>query len=151
MTVHLLDINVLLPLVDPMHVHHEAAHEWFQRIGHEAWATCPITENGFIRIASHPSYPNRPGDASTVADILRETCDGPGHHFWPDTISVLDLLPSGTLISHTQITDVYLVGLAAHHGGKVATFDRRIPEHLIPNGAEALELIPTDRGTHRAE
>lgn len=151
MTIYLVDINVLLPLADPMHIHHEAAHEWFRGVGEEAWATCPITENGFIRIASHPSYPNRPGDVSAVKDILREICDIPGHHFWHDTVSILDLLPSATLVSNAQITDIYLLGLAAHHGGKLATFDRRIPVNVIPHGTEALELIPFDHGTHAAE
>ncbi|MDO9124550.1 MAG: VapC toxin family PIN domain ribonuclease, partial [Deltaproteobacteria bacterium] len=62
MTTYLLDVNLLLALSDPMHIHHELAHRWFAEKGHQAWATCPLTENGFIRIASHPNYPNRPGD-----------------------------------------------------------------------------------------
>ncbi len=59
MTIYLLDVNVLLALSDPMHIHHEAAHRWFAAKGQSAWATSPITENGFVRIASHPNYPNR--------------------------------------------------------------------------------------------
>jgi predicted nucleic acid-binding protein len=71
--VYLLDVNVLLALCDPLHVHHAAAHRWFAAVGRFAWATCPITENGFVRIAAHRSYPNRPGDAAVVergADAL---------------------------------------------------------------------------------
>ncbi len=62
MTIYLLDINLLLALTDPMHVHHELSHQWFAKKGRKGWATCPLTENGFVRIASHPKYPNRPGD-----------------------------------------------------------------------------------------
>jgi hypothetical protein len=69
MTTYLLDINLLLALSDPMHIHHETAHGWFAEKGHQAWATCPLTENGFIRIASHPNYPNRPGDVTAVHGI----------------------------------------------------------------------------------
>ncbi|MBP1742910.1 MAG: domain protein family protein, partial [Deltaproteobacteria bacterium] len=66
MTIYLLDINLLLALSDPMHIHHPLAHRWFAEKGQHAWATCPLTENGFIRIASHPNYPNRPGDVTAV-------------------------------------------------------------------------------------
>jgi uncharacterized protein len=82
MTVYLLDVNVLLALSDPMHVHHLATHHWFAAVGQFAWATCPLTENGFIRVASHPSYHNRPGDAMAVLAILRQFCAADGHRFW---------------------------------------------------------------------
>ena len=72
MTIYLLDINLLLALTDPMHVHHELSHQWFAKKGRKAWATCPLTENGFVRIASHPNYPNRPGDVPAVLSILRQ-------------------------------------------------------------------------------
>ncbi len=84
MITHLLDINVLLALADPTHVHHETAHEWFGQTGRKSWATCPITENGFVRIASHPQYPNRPGSPHEVAALLQIIVALPGHHFWPD-------------------------------------------------------------------
>ena len=74
MTTFLLDINVLLALSDPLHIQHEAAHQWFAQEGKKSWATCPLTENGFVRIASHPQYPNRPGDALMVLAILRKFC-----------------------------------------------------------------------------
>ncbi|MBT8366554.1 MAG: VapC toxin family PIN domain ribonuclease, partial [Deltaproteobacteria bacterium] len=77
MTIHLLDINLLLALTDPMHVHHEPSHQWFAEKGQKAWATCPLTENGFVRIASHPNYPNRPGDVPAVFLILRQICESP--------------------------------------------------------------------------
>ncbi len=141
MTTYLLDINLLLALTDPMHVHHEPAHRWFGERAYHAWATCPITENGFIRIASHPKYPNRPGDVSIALAILRQFCAAQGHQFWADDISIRDLLDPGYVITHAQVTDLFLLGLAVHKGGKLATLDQRIPVTAVPGGCEALELI----------
>ena len=143
MTVYLLDINLLLALMDPMHVHHEPSHQWFAENGQQAWATCPLTENGFIRIAGHPNYPNRPGDITAVFSILRQLCEAAGHHFWPEDLSILDILTPDSIITHNQITDVYLLGLAVHNKGKLATLDRRIPAEVLRGGRQALELIIT--------
>ncbi len=141
MTVYLLDVNVLLALSDPMHVHHEAAHRWFEEKGRQAWATCPITENGFIRIASHPNYPNRPGDVPAVTAILRGFCEASGHQFWADEVSIVDVLEPSAIITHTQIPDVYLAGLSVKHRGKLATLDQHIPIEAVRGGKEALEVI----------
>jgi hypothetical protein len=141
MTTYLLDVNLLLALTDPMHIHHESAHRWFVEKGQQAWATCPLTENGFIRIASHPNYPNRPGDVAAVLAIFRQLRETPGHHFWPDDVSLLQILESDLIITHAQITDVYLLGLAVHKKGKLATLDQRIPVEAVGGGRKALELI----------
>ncbi len=141
MTVYLLDVNLLLALTDSMHVHHDAAHRWFDTTGQPAWATCPITENGFVRIASHPAYPNRPGDAPTVLALLRQFCAAAGHHFWAADASLREMLQPGILLTHGQITDVFLLGLAVHHGGKLATLDQRITTTAIAGGRAALHLI----------
>jgi len=141
MTTYLLDVNLLLALSDPMHVHHESAHRWFAKKGRQAWATCPLTENGFIRIASHPNYPNRPGDVTAVVAILRQLCEAPGHHFWAEDMSILQILEPDAIITHVQVTDVYLLGLAVHKKGKLATLDQRIPVDALRGGRKALELI----------
>jgi toxin-antitoxin system PIN domain toxin len=141
MTIYLLDVNLLLALSDPMHIHHESAHRWFAENGRQSWATSPITENGFIRIASHPSYPNRPGDVTAVLDIFRQLCEAPGHQFWSEDISILQILESDAIITHAQITDVYLLGLAVRKRGKLATLDQRIPVDAVLGGRKALELI----------
>lgn len=141
MTTYLLDVNLLLALSDPMHVHHEAAHRWFAGKGHVSWATCPLTENGFVRIASHPNYPNRPGDVLAVFAILRQFSEEPGHQFWAEDISILEILESSAIITHAQITDVYLAGLAVHKKGRLATLDQRIPVDAVRSGKEILELI----------
>lgn len=141
MTTYLLDVNLLLALTDPMHVHHDPAHRWFTAIGRQSWATCPITENGFLRIASHPKYPNRPGDIAAVLTILRQFCALDGHSFWTESVSVRDILQPDVIITHTHVTDIYLLGLAVRNGGKLATLDQRIPASAINDGPAALELI----------
>jgi len=137
---YLLDVNVLLALADSMHLHHEAAHHWFAITGSPAWSTCPMTENGFVRVASHTSYPNRPGDVVVVLNILRQFCTHPGHNFWPDIASLHDLSPLA-LFSHHHLTDVYLLSLAVQYGGKLATFDHHIPSAALKDGSAAVEII----------
>ena len=139
---YLLDINLLLALTDPMHVHHDIAHQWFGQTGYYRWATCPLTENGFVRIASHPKYPNRPGNANLVLAILRRFCDMDGHQFWADDLSLRELMSADVVFTHQQITDLYLLGLAIQHNGKLATLDHRIPASAIENGVQALERLP---------
>ena len=141
MTIYLFDINLLFALTDPMHVHHEPSHQWFTKKGRQAWATCPLTENGFIRIAGHPNYPNRPGDVSAVCSILRQICEAPGHHFWPEDLSILEILEPDAIITHAQIMDVYLLGLAVRNKGKLATLDKRIPVEAVRGGGRAIELL----------
>lgn len=138
---HLLDVNVLLALADPQHVHHDAAHAWFARHASDGWATCPITENAFVRIASHPGYPNRPGDAQVVIELLRRICGRDGHRFWPDTISPRDIVVRGHALTHGQLTDVYLLALAVANGGRLATLGRRIPAAAVEGGREALVVV----------
>jgi uncharacterized protein len=111
------------------------------RTDSSAWATCPFTENAFIRIASHPNYPNRPGDVTAVPAILHRLCEAPNHHFWADDISILQILEADVIVTHAQLTDVYLLGLAVHKRGRLATLDQRIPVDAVRGGREALELI----------
>ena len=141
MTVHLLDVNVLLALADPQHIHHGAAHAWFASRGRNGWATCPLTENGFVRIASHPSYPNRPGEAPVALEMLRGICAAEGHAFWPDSISLRDAVTSDGSLTHSQVTDIYLLALAVANGGRIATLDQHIPASVVRGGPGAVEVI----------
>ena len=143
MSVFLLDVNVLIALIDPNHVHHDQAHEWFQREGHQAWSTCPLTENGLLRIVSSPAYPNSPGSPSIVARLLVGLKALPGHQFWADDISLTDTMRADArrLLTSAQVTDSYLLALAAAHGGHLATFDRRLVTDAVPNGAEHLRVL----------
>jgi toxin-antitoxin system PIN domain toxin len=142
LTAYLLDVNVLLALIDPVHVHNAVAHRWFVAKGRAAWATCPITENGLVRILSQPHYPNRPGDASVALGVLRQFCESGGHQFWPDDVTLRDALPPGVAVTHHHVTDLYLLALAASRGGWLATFDGRIPTSAVARGDTALEVIP---------
>jgi hypothetical protein len=141
MTVYLLDVNLLLALSDPMHIYHDVTHRWFAQTGQRAWATCPLTENGYVRVASHAKYPNRPGDVPVVLALLRQFCSTRGHQFWPDEVSIREVLNSDFVLTQAQITDVYLLGLAVHRKGKLASLDQHIPVDAVRRGREALELV----------
>ena len=141
MTTYLLDANVLLAFHDTWHVYHQLVRRWFTAEGQKSWATCPLTENAFVRIASHPSYPNEPGDVQALLSGLRRLCSAPGHSFWADGITITAILDPQILITHAHVTDVYLLALAAEHGGKLATLDGRIPVHAVQGGSEAIEVL----------
>jgi len=141
----LLDVNVLVALFDPDHVHHEPAHRWFADHRALGWATCPLTENGLLRVLLHPAYSPAAIPAALMLDRLREFRNSGGHAFWPDDISFLDadVLDAGASLGHRQLTDAYLLGLAVKHDGRLATFDRTIPLGKIRYAKAAnLVLIP---------
>lgn len=143
MTRYLLDVNVLIALIDPAHVQHDRAHEWFAATGKHAWATCPLTENGVLRIVGSARYPNSPGTPAAVAELFAKLCALPGHEFWPDGITLMDSqrIDSARLLDSGQVTDTYLLALAAAHSGKLATFDRHLVPDAVKGGAEALHRI----------
>jgi len=139
----LLDINVLIALIDPAHVQHDRAHAWFRSKGQKAWASCPLTENGVLRIVGHPRYPNSPGSPAAVAELLAAFRKLPGHAFWPDDVSLLDLenVDLTRLLDSAHITDSYLLALARVHDGQLATFDQRLVTDAVVNGHQALHVI----------
>jgi toxin-antitoxin system PIN domain toxin len=131
---HLLDVNLLIALVDPAHVSHEVAHDWFARHRTRPWATCPITENGFVRILSNPVYHSVSASPVEVVNLLRSFTDGHDtHRFWADTVSLADptIFRPEFIGGHKQITDVYLLGLCKHHDGVLATLDSRLSAEAI--------------------
>jgi uncharacterized protein len=139
--VALLDVNVLIALFDPAHVHHEAAHAWLEVNRRYRWATCALTENAFIRVLSNPAYP---GSGTTVEDAvsrLRTFCSEQEHVFWPDSVSLLDRRQFrwSHVQGHRQITDVYLLALVVSNQGRLATFDSTISLRAV-EGATALNL-----------
>lgn len=143
----LLDVNVLIALIDPGHVAHEKAHVWFADIGQPAWATCPITENGVMRILGNPRYPNTPGAPALVADILHKLRDLPGHTFWGEDFSLVGttLVDPAKILTSGQVTDTYLLALARSRDGQLATFDRRLSVKAVAGGKAALHLISTGK------
>jgi len=138
---YLLDVNVLIALVDTDHVHHETVADWFWQQHLNGWATCPITENGFIRILGHVNYPNGPQSADAARGLLVALCAQPGHQFWADTVSMRTLSRYPKLPASKQITDYYLLASAIAKQAKLATLDQRISPGLLAGGADALHVL----------
>ena len=139
----LLDVNVLIALLDTDHVHHGLATSWLESEIRHGWASCPLTQNGCIRIMSQPKYPASLA-AAQVADRLTEAANDPGHEFWPADIDALngDVLDWSRVLGHRQVTDAYLLALAVHHGGRFVTFDRRIALDAVKGArAENLKIL----------
>jgi toxin-antitoxin system PIN domain toxin len=141
----LLDINVLIALLDPDHVFHDRAHGWWKGQSKNGWASCPLTENGVVRIMSHPAYSRatkfRPGD---LIDGLDRFAHQSNHEFWPDDLSLRDktFFLRDRLHASRAITDVYLLALAAKHQGFLATFDEGIVVSAVPGaGTSSLSVI----------
>lgn len=133
----LLDVNVLIALLDAEHLHHESARRWLRDNIRHGWATCPITQNGCLRIMAHPSYPNRLS-AALVAQRLREATATDPHQFWPDEVSLLHpgVADWSQVIGSKQITDVYLLALAVEHQGRFVTFDARVASSTVPGAGD---------------
>ena len=140
----LLDVNVLIALFDPDHLHHDPAHDWLADIRANGWATCPLTENAVVRILAHPGYVEGPESPAQIVKRLRRFCGSGGHVFWGDTLSVRDRqrFPATFPVSPRQLTDSYLLALAAANDGTLATFDRSIPLATVVGAtADHLTLI----------
>ena len=123
----LLDVNVLLALLDSDHIDHVRARDWLDAEIGTGWASCPITENGFVRIISHPRYPGPVSPAEAI-DLLGQACGSRHHAFWPCDVSVLDaqVVDRSRLHGPRQVTDAYLLALAVAHDGRFITFDRSL-------------------------
>lgn len=131
--VALLDVNVLIALFDPAHVHHEVAHDWFADRRSAGWATCPLTENGFLRTAAALAGGRAAIGLAELTDGLRTFAASGRHEFWADEISLRDeeIFDTDLVFGHQQLTDIYLLGLAVRHKGVLATFDRKIPVDAV--------------------
>jgi hypothetical protein len=141
--IHLLDANVLIALIDPAHAHHAAATRFFPTVQRTGWATCPLVENAFLRIFGRPEYRGGPGSPELARRLLCHYRSAPGHRFLSDDLSLCDLPRFPSLSGPLALTDLYLLGLAVKHGGRLATFDRGLDVSLIPGGTTAYLLIPS--------
>lgn len=140
---HLLDVNILIALGDRQHPHFQICEAWFKTNASSGWATCPITENGFLRILGHPSYAAGPGSPEAAATILRGMMQVPGHCFLADDFSLPDVLPTLKGASSGQLTDLYLLAMAVRNGARFLTLDQRIDPRLVPGGVGAyVQLAP---------
>ena len=133
----LFDVNVLMALLDTAHVHHVRARTWIQEHIEEGWASCPLTQNGCIRILSQSSYPGSEPPAF-VSSRLRKATATPWHEFWPDDISLLnpESIEWRHVLGSRQLTDVYLLTLAVHRNGRLVTFDRSVSTASVKNAAD---------------
>lgn len=134
---------MLIALLDPAHVLHDVAHAWFEREGRVGWATCPLTQNGVLRIVGSLKYPGLAGGPAAVAPLLARMIRSAGHEFWPDNVTLLDPARADTsrLLTSTRITDAYLLALAVAHKGRLATLDAHLNPDGIRGGAAALHRI----------
>jgi toxin-antitoxin system PIN domain toxin len=130
----LLDVNVLIALLDADHASHDSAISWFAQHAREGWASCPITQNGCIRIMSSPGYPN-PLPVQAIIERLADACHQDVHEFWADEVSVLDsdVVDSSRIHGPRQLTNIYLLALAVQHKGRLVTFDTGIPLAAVRN------------------
>ena len=137
----LLDVNVLVALLDAAHVHHRGASAWLAAHVDEGWASCPLTQNGCLRILSNPAYPS-PVPLLQVAERLRDATGNASHRFWPDSVSLLDKQRIGWrhVLTGRQLTDAYLLALAVAQGGRFVTFDRGVALAAV-QGASAASLL----------
>jgi toxin-antitoxin system PIN domain toxin len=145
--VHLLDVNVLLALAWPNHLHHGPAHAWFQANRESGWATCPMTQNGFVRLSCQPAVTKLLVPVAEAIQILDLSTQSPHHQFWQQDTRVASLLPEmlPRIMGPRQLTDAVLLDLAIRHQGALATFDRRMGS-LFPARsphASRLTFIPT--------
>ncbi len=137
----LLDVNVLVALFDSNHALHGAATRWFRESGDAGWASCPITQNGCIRVMSQPSYPEHM-PVVVLVDRLRQATTHRAHEFWPDDATLLDAKAVDATRIHgpNQVTHVYLLSLAVSHGGRLVTLDQSIPLQAV-KGAQKKHLV----------
>jgi len=128
----LLDVNVLIALLDAAHVHHMRARLWLEQEIDQGWASCPLTQNGCLRIMAQPSYPEA-FPLPVIAQRLSRALAHPAHRFLADDYSLLDAssLNWAEMLGHRQITDSYLVGLAVRHQCRLVTFDARLNPNIV--------------------
>lgn len=133
----LLDVDVLLALLDGEHVQHALATAWLDAEIHGGWASCPITQNGFVRIISQPRYAS-PVPTAAAALALARACGDGAHESWACDVSLLDPAVADTsrLLGPKQVTDCYLLALAVAHGGRLVTFDARVALDAVVGATE---------------
>ena len=137
----LLDVNVLVALLDSAHLHHREATRWLAANVRKGWASCPLTQNGCVRILSLPAYRNSQPPVA-VAERLGDATADASHEFWPDSVSLLETgrFQWDHVLTSRQITDAYLLALAVARGGRLVTLDRGIIVKAVP-GATTKNLI----------
>jgi len=140
----LLDVNALIALAWPNHVHHEAARRWFTAHRRDGWATCVLTEAGFVRVSCNPAavrHTVTPGEAIALLRRLRQL---ESHAFWPLDRSLTDLPQqlAGRLQGYRQITDAVLLAAAMQRGATLATLDSGLARLVDAPQRRVVQVIP---------
>jgi toxin-antitoxin system PIN domain toxin len=137
----LLDVSFLVALLQDQHIYFGRAHAWWAANRTEGWASCPLTQNGFLRITPQLRFP-KPIVVADALDLLSDMIAATDHVFWSDDISLLDeqLIDRSRILGPKQLTDIYLLALAVKHGGRLVTFDRSIAVAAV-RGARADQIV----------
>ena len=146
--VSLLDVNLLIALAWPNHVHHGAALRWFERNREAGWATCPMTQSGFVRVSSNSRVLPQARTPREALELLRRIVALPDHVFWRDDIAIVasEHIDETRLVSHRQVTDAHLLAVALRHEGRIATLDRGIVQ-LVPARYSMDEVVALVTGS----
>lgn len=140
--IFLLDVNLLVALAWPNHIHHEVALSWFKEHQKKGWATCSVTQSGFIRVSSNRAIIPEARTPGEAAALLREIIQLPKHSFWTDDISLVasPFVDMSKIHGFRQVTDAHLLALAIRYGGCLATLDRSV-RALVPRGSDPDEVV----------
>ncbi|HSH38638.1 MAG TPA: TA system VapC family ribonuclease toxin [Chthoniobacterales bacterium] len=130
----LLDTNVLLALAWPNHQHHAAAHAWFRAQARYGWASCAVTQLGFVRLSTNPAYTPSAVAPHQAATLLRELLGHKNHSFWPSPPADEAAIYRHAL-GHQQVNDAYLVQVARQRRGRLVTLDTRLEPHASDKDA----------------
>lgn len=138
----LLDVNVLVALAWPNHIHHMRAHAWFASARDRGWATCPLTQSGFVRVSSNTAAIPDARTPREATALLKRIVQLPGHVFWPDDVTVAEDADGvfARVVGYRQVSDAHLLSLAIRRGGRLATFDAGIRD-LAPAGVDAASIV----------
>ena len=142
--IRLLDVNVLIALAWPNHVHHDAARSWFAGRRSTGWSTCPLTEAGFVRVSCNPAAVKQsvtPAEAIALLGRLRRL---ESHAYWAMDRSITSLPPGilARIQGYRQITDAVLLALAMQYGGQLATLDAGLADLLAREERRSVCVIP---------
>ncbi len=124
----LLDTNVLLALAWPIHQHHAAVHRWFRAEARYGWASCALTQLGFVRLSSNPAYTAAAVSPQEAATLLRQLLSHKNHRYWSSPEAATAAIYRRSL-GHQQVNDAYLVEVARHAKGRLLTLDAKLPVH----------------------
>lgn len=145
MSVYLLDVNVLIAMIWPEHIHHDVVRRWLGGHRAEKWASCPVTQAGFVRVSAQPVLGGVAQGVQYGLRALEKNCAEPRHVFWAQDSSLVEMLPEirERLVGHQQLTDAILLDLAIRKGGRLVTLDRRAANLLPPDSPHrsAIEVI----------